>query len=402
MKLKIYASRKITKHILRETSKRFLKKSELSIKCVPNGVIVVNQKKLRFGVFDQRGSCVKESLSWRRKRSLSKPPSNALKNLPYFDYDVVYLGRLDHTFGHFGHHLLERWDRTYAFLNEKYSNMKFVLANDPLIDPLPNFVVELARLLGIQEENFIVLGVSTRFRNVYVPEQGFRETEFSSREFGEIFAKTSENVKSDTFFDKIYVSRTALTRRKTYGEEKIQKIFEKNGYHIIYPEQLSLEEQIAFMKNCRSLAGCAGTALHLALFMPKGGQVIQIKRNKLKEDNSGTQYLITKTKKHDMILIDASIEKRKTKHFDDYATQIIGINEYMKHFFDEYGFNYSPNDVEPDKDAWDEYIRKTEKLKSRGEVWILERIVKLMACFIPNRTRRGTFRKRMKKNWGIV
>ncbi|MDR2971817.1 MAG: glycosyltransferase family 61 protein [Bacteroidales bacterium] len=359
-----------------------------------------------FGVFDQNGVFVKRSLLQYGKGQYI-PPASASHLVPYFDYDVVYLGSLDRTFGHY---LLERWDRAYAFLDKKYTNMKFVLLNDMQIKPIPGFVTDLARFLGMCMEDLVILDKSARFRNVYVPESGFKITSFSSREFGEIYAQIADNVKEGTTYDKIYVSRAALTRRKTYGEEKIQKVFEKNGYHIVYPEQLSLEEQIALMKGCKSLAGCAGTALHLALFMPNGGHVIQIKRNKLKDDNCGTQYLIAETKGQSLVFIDASIEKRKTKHFDDYKAQIIGVNEHMRRFFDDSGFKYSPNDVEYDGESWSEYIREEEKLKaeyrerygkSEFEVWILGRIVMLISSFIPNRARRAAFRVKMRKAWGI-
>jgi capsular polysaccharide biosynthesis protein len=212
--------------------------------------------------------------------------------------------------------LLEHYNRAYAFLDKKYSDAKFVLTNDRRISPIPHFVTELARLLGIPDENLVILDKTTRYKNVYVPQPGFKINGFSSKEFGKIYAQISDNVKTNNSFDKIYVSRAALKKRKTYGEEKVQSIFQKNGYHVVYPEQIALEEQIALMKHCKSLAGCAGTALHLALFMPNGGNVIQIKRNKLPKDNCGIQYLITETKGHNLVIIDASIEKYKTTHFD--------------------------------------------------------------------------------------
>ena len=56
-----------------------------------------------------------------------------------------------------------------------------------------------------------------------------------------------------------------------------------------------MTEQIALVKNARVLAGCAGTALHLALFMAPGGVVVQIKRNARAKCNADIQNLINKT-----------------------------------------------------------------------------------------------------------
>ena len=41
---------------------------------------------------------------------------------------------------------------------------------------------------------------------------------------------------------------------------------------------MPLAHQVAAIKNAKVLAGCGGTALHLALFMKPGGRVVQIKR----------------------------------------------------------------------------------------------------------------------------
>jgi len=401
----VYASKNITKYILRECGKRFVKSESLNIKCIPNGIIAIGRTAYSFGVFDEKGVYVKESMLLRCKRmGNSIPTASTMINPQYLDCDAVYLGDLGNP--SFGHYILENWNRAYAFCDEKYRKMKFVLVNDMRIESIPNFVAELARLLGISPENFIFLNESTRFRNVYVPEQGFMMAQFSTKEFGKIYAQIAEKVKEKTVFEKIYMSRAALKHRKTYGEEKVQGIFEKNGYRIVYPEQLPLEEQIALVKNCKSLAGCAGTALHLALFMPNGGNVIQLKRNKRKSDNCGVQYLITQAKGIDLVVIEASIEKYKTKHFDKYP-QIIGVTEHLKRFFDDNGFTYSSEDIDYDRQSYEEYIRANEDFltnlgRSRLERRLQELIVQAMACFIPSRLHRNAFRGKMRKLFGIV
>jgi capsular polysaccharide biosynthesis protein len=397
---------------MRLINRRFVK-SGLNIERLPDGIIVVYGAG-SFGVFDRNGIFVKQSIQSRGKGQII-PPASALSEIHLqFDCDAVFVGSVD-KFSIFGHYLLEHWTRAWAFLDKKYQEMKFVLVNDMRIETIPDFVLELARLLGIPAENFIILDKSARFRNVYVPEDSFKLVRFSSKEFGRIYAKIADNVKKNYAFDKIYVSRAALKHHRVYGEEKVQRIFEKNGYHIIYPEQLPLEEQIALMKNCKSLAGCSGSALHLAIFMPEGGNVILMRRNKQLKGGlliAGTQYLITETKKLDLVHIEASIEKYKTKHYVDDHAQIIGVNEHMKRFFDDSGFNYSPSDVEFDRESWNEYIRQAEKLKAERRekyagksdllVWLLERIVKFISCFIPNRHARVAFRTKLRKALGIL
>jgi hypothetical protein len=82
----------------------------------------------------------------------------------------------------------------------------------------------------------------------------------------------------------------------------------------------------------------------------------------------------------------------------------------MKRFFDDAGFEYSPNEVEFDKESWDEYIQATQEIKlawrekygkSNFHIWILRRIVKWVSAFVPNRMRRTAFRIWLEKAFRI-
>ena len=124
---KIYASKGITKYIMDLVRVRYVK-SGLTIECVADGMIVIDKKVQCFGVFTPNGIFVKQSLQTRGKGQLI-PDNIVLENIPYFDYDAIYLGNVDDAFGHY---LLEHWTRAYAFLNEKYKTMKYVIVNDKL------------------------------------------------------------------------------------------------------------------------------------------------------------------------------------------------------------------------------------------------------------------------------
>ncbi len=70
-------------------NKRFVK-SGLKIKHVPNGKIAVGMTDGSFGVFDEKGVFVKESLSMRGRRGQAIPLPDAVINPLYLDYDAVY------------------------------------------------------------------------------------------------------------------------------------------------------------------------------------------------------------------------------------------------------------------------------------------------------------------------
>ncbi len=396
MSLKIYADKKWQKWFDKQTRNQYMR--DVYINQYHNGIIV-NEGLRGFGVFDENFKFVKSAAQVRKNNGNFYPKFNH-NDIPYVDADAVFVGNVYPQFGHF---LLEHMNRAYAALDKKYKNMKYVLINNKSIQPVPEYMFTFLELLGVPRDNIIILEKTTRFRNVYVPDQGFNLPVFSSKKFGETFQKMAESVKPKKF-DKIYVSRAKLQSRKTYGEEKVQKIFEKNGFKIIYPETLSLREQIAYMRGAHVLAGCAGTALHMSLFMKPGGTVIQIKRNTVFDDNAPTQYLLNQTGNLDSVFINSSVETVRTGHGFS-RPQIIGVNDNMIRFFDDFGFKTTKKDLERDDAAFAEYENALVEYKALHGTNFMEKvkhkIVRISACFIPGRYNRSVWRRWLKGKFGI-
>lgn len=399
MELKIYAEKSWKKWFNRETRNQYMR--DVKINEYPNGIIV-NEKLRGFGVFDKNYKFVKSSRQVRKNNGQFVPKFNH-NDIPYVDEDVVFVGNVYPQFGHF---LLEHLNRAYAALDKKYQKMKFVLINNKSVELVPEYMFVFLELLGIERKNILILDRTTQFKNVYVPDQGFNIPLYSSKKFGETFAKMAKSVKdNEKVYDKVYVSRAKLNTRKTYGEEKVQKIFERNGFKIIYPETMSLKEQIAAIKDCKFLAGCAGTALHMALFMKSGGTVIQIKRNKIYDDNAPTQWLLNETCGLNSVFINSSVERVKTGHGFN-MPQIIGVNENMRDFFKDFGFKTNAKDFEVDDVARQEYDAALSKYQSEhgtktSEI-IKHKIVRISSCFIPGRYNRSVYRRWLKNKLGIV
>lgn len=366
-----------------------------NIACFDNAIIV-NEHKHGFGVFDKDFKLIKDSLQTRNNKSQFIPKFKH-DNIPYVDEDVVFIGNVNKFFGHF---LLEHMNRIYALMDKKYKNRKVVLINDKNLQVVPEYIFKFIEFFGIKRDKVIILNQTTRFRNVCVPSQSFNSKLYNSDSFAKTFDRIAKNIPDEEIYDKIYVSRAKLDKlHKTLGEEKVQKVFEKNGFKIIYPEKLPLKSQIALIKNCKVLAGCAGTALHLALFMKPGGTVISIKRNRKAACNAMIQNNVNNAKQLNGIFISGSVETKKTFHSTN-APQIIGVNKYVKQFFDEYGYKYTDKDLGIDDKAWKEYeIALAEYNKTHGHALsrILKRfLIKYTSIFIPGRQIRSKYRNWLK------
>lgn len=400
MTYKLYGRKIDKKFFIKSTKGQFIK-SGMKTDTVDRGIIAMEKNGTGYGVFNSDGKFVKSSIQLRHTKGQFIPKINVKKDkFPYFDFDVIYMGDLEE---HFGHFMLEHLNRAYVLLDPKYKNCKCVYVNAKKYDKAEIFVYEFMQLLGIDPKNVIILQESAQFKSVIVPEQSFNIPVFSSTEFRDTFQYLADKVDAVAGCEKIYVSRGALTKRRTFNEEQIENIFQKNGYKVISPEMLPLAQQIGIFKNCKSLAGLAGTALHHVLFMPAGGEVIQIKRNTVDVDNSYNQYLLNNTKHVDFVLIAGSIEKYRTEHFTE-LPQIVGITEHMKKFLDDRDFVYTDVDIAWNQKSWDDYTQALNEYLAAGHTEvgdkIKRKIVKLTSCVIPGRRNRNAFRNWLKEILG--
>lgn len=397
---RVYSDKSYFRYFMRRTNSQKILPAKMDI--APNAVIV-NQGRDGFGVYDENGYLVQSSRQIRgRNNQIVHSHMDIPADVPYIDADVMFLGNVYPQFGHF---LLEHMNRAWGLLRRECRGRRVVLINNKHYENIPEYMCRFVELMGIKRSDIIILEQTTRFRSVAVPHQGFEIDQWANDEFASAFEHIASRVADAPKYDKIYMSRDALSERRTYGERAVQRIFEKNGFKIIRPETLSLDTQIGLMKNCRVLAGCAGTALHMALFMPRGGTVIQIKRNKINKDSGPTQNLINRVKDLHGIFISASIERDKTGH-GDFAPQIIGITKYVREFFDKNGFLYSDADLIPDRGELEEYAAARRAFRAQhGGVRINKfkhKFIQISACIIPGRARRGRFRTYMKRKLGAV
>lgn len=388
--MKIYSDEKYKKYLIPLTGRHY-KEKEPHIECVRGGIIA-NEHIKGYGVFDEQFNFVKSSAQHHKGRKGQFVPKFNHDNIPYIDKDAVYLCHCGKN--NFGHFILEHLNRGWCFLDKKYQNMKVVIVDEIGCGKINDYIFVLLGLLGVKKENIILLDKTTKFRNVYIPEPAFDISAYYTEKYRDMFNKMADAVPDAEVYEKIYLSRCKMPMdRHTFGEEIIQNIFKKNGYKIIYPETLPLKEQIALVKNCKVLAGCAGTALHLALFMKSGGTVIQIKRNSILADNADTQHLIDTTKGIDDVFVSGSLEKVKTDHWS-VVPQIIGMTEYMREFFEENGFVYSDKDLESFPQIWQDYEKALGDVTESGRflLWLKKKFIKYSSCVLPTRMMRKKYR----------
>lgn len=87
---------------------------------------------------------------------------------------------------------------------------------------------------------------------------------------------------------RFYISRSDARIRKVLNEEELEPILKAYGFETVRPEHLSLREQIDMFAECEMLIGIHGAGLTNCLFMPSGGNVVELRK---REPNYGYWHL---------------------------------------------------------------------------------------------------------------
>lgn len=235
-------------------------------------------------------------------------------NYPYEKEEdaVIYLGSFATCWGHYVTDCLSKlWvlnTPIYKELIAQGVKVTFV-SNYKSVETCPTVLTELYRLLSLTV-NIVPIKHITRFKKIYIPDNSIFIENNSRRctiEYRHIIDAITHNIPASksTKNDKIYLSRTKLLNKNTeFGEIEIEKLFKSVGYTIIYPELLSLKEQISIYKKAKSFVATEGSIAHNAIFCADKTEVIIIRKAFYTNDY---QYMINQIKNLNVTYIDAHL-----------------------------------------------------------------------------------------------
>jgi hypothetical protein len=87
---------------------------------------------------------------------------------------------------------------------------------------------------------------------------------------------------------RLYVSRARARFRKVLNEPELEERLKDYGFEVVQPDDWPLTEQIAAFSECSTLVGLHGAGLTNCLFMPSGGNVVELRK---REPNYGYWHL---------------------------------------------------------------------------------------------------------------
>lgn len=235
------------------------------------------------GVLDYEGNLVKESVIYDlintddQKQFLAFGYAYDAPHIKVDNRKVIYLG-LAHQ--HWGHFLIDIVQRLW-FINEnreeiesgRYKDYLFAFAGfgNGVTEFRGNFV-EFFRLFGLDTRRIIIVEEPTQFSEIVIPDIAIYPGQYIHTIFKAVFNRVVESAmveatkKSLPTYKRIYFSRTHLRDNKEMGEEHIQSALEHCGYEVLYPEELSLTEQIWYWQTADEIACVNGSITHNCVF----------------------------------------------------------------------------------------------------------------------------------------
>ena len=307
-----------------------------------NATILPLRRDPSFGLLFGKGGVVDENGTYV---DLSAIPDRVqfaypFENPAYKDEKVVYCGYL---VNHWGHFLIEGVTRLWYFLE-----------NDPTVDKYVFFMDEneqreirgnyrlFLELLKIWDKLEIIT-TPTTYREVIVPELGIHMRTAYTPKLLKVFDAIADNVVPDPSWDtpeKIYYSRSQFKKglQFEFGFAALDNFFQKNGYKVLFPEKIPLDQMIHYIRNSKVVASLSGSLPHNMLFANQGQKIEIVERLVISDDN---QTDVNKMRELQVTYIDANIP---VYTIDFVGPFIMGYTPELQRFAEDNG--YLPPDAQ--------------------------------------------------------
>ncbi len=194
----------------------------------------------------------------------------------YHDYDknfnYIYGGLINY---HFGHFLSECVHRIWGF-HQIDNPKKLIFVDNQCKDNIDidedyiftEWQAKIFQLMGVDLSNIIIINRNTYFPKIIVPSQAstLGPTTIASNKYVKSLPSLSKwkNQEVSNKY-KLFVSRSKL---RPYlgiivGQKYLEQLYEKKGFKIVHPQELSLEEQIHYYANSSEIVFVEGSSIHI-------------------------------------------------------------------------------------------------------------------------------------------
>ncbi|PPB53529.1 glycosyltransferase family 61 protein [Campylobacter hyointestinalis] len=201
------------------------------------------------------------------------------ENIKYMDIEVVYLGPIKR---HLAHNYIEVFSRLWYFLDK--TNLKYKIAFMSQKDDVINWnlISFFFTKLGIDIDDLIEITEPTKFKSVIIPEQSCQLNGKAYKEYKVLFETYCKDIYTSNY-EKVYFSKTydivSKFRDRCANWDLLDDIMQKNGFKVMYPELMSIEEMISALYNCKIFVAQSGSNAHNAIFCKDNCEIWVLNRS---------------------------------------------------------------------------------------------------------------------------
>ncbi len=319
-------------------------KSEACAVCVENGILLPQKAgELIWG----QGGCLRADGTFVEESGISGAFGGRYEYGEaddYCDEAVIYIPIIPNHWGHFLIDTVSRLyilsDKTYYKKDKKifYCSWRFEGGK------LTGNYLRFFQLLGINEKSLIAVQKPVRVRKIIIPKAALSYSGIRSCKYMIPAKRIVKNVidsgicDSLKAYERIYFTRTRLasSKKKEIGEEELEWLIANNGFQVMSPEKMSLEEQIYYIYHCKVMAGLSGTIPHNIIFAGNGMELVILNRTCMPNP---PQFLLNRICKGVKVTYVDAYHKVTVKHPSDYGSGPfwIGVNKNVRRFCKDYG-----------------------------------------------------------------
>lgn len=255
-------------------------------------------------------------------------------------HETVIFGGL--WYGSFPEGITESLTRLWYFADHPDTPYKFVFLHAHTFgDYIPYDLLEIA---GLTKERMEIIEMPTQFDKIIVPQESIYIISNFRPGMGKFYDYIRSCVTPGSF-KKIYLSREKLQKngiQDVVNEAYFSDFYRRRGYEIVYPEQLTMYEQISILAGAEDIVVTQGTlTTYAALFCQPGARIVCLCRSK----GLVHMFAYLQGRGVDYYVIDAYLGFLPAETNGVY---FLGPTVYWKQYLDQRKIPYEPEEVSID------------------------------------------------------
>lgn len=227
-----------------------------------------------------------------------RPPAGGTVSL---GGDYFYL---DNQFqGHFGHLLTEQISQLWGWRRskEEFPNLRALVLERPG-HPMADWAYRILEAGGIPREEVHVASEPVSVESLVVASPMFSMPDFVHPRIGETYLEIGDELEAkgtiETWPERVFCSRRG--RRAGHNKDEIEQTFVDAGFRVMYPEELSLGDQIRLVRRAEVIAGFSGSGMFQIAFSARPKHVILVGSESYTASN---EYMIASVVGHRLDLV---------------------------------------------------------------------------------------------------